>query len=62
LQQSLFKLDPLVVSDLSFAKINKLLTKLPLILLSTIMTDAGLFDCPVLPQQGYKQGSWARHP
>jgi hypothetical protein len=36
--------------------INKLHTKLPLILLCTIMIDNGLFDCRVLPQQGRKQG------
>ncbi len=32
--------------------INKLLNKLPLILLCTIRIDEGLFDCRVLPQQG----------
>ncbi len=37
-------------------KLNKLLTKIPLILLCTIMIDDGLFDCRVLPQQGRKQG------
>ena len=37
-------------------KINKLHTKLPLILLCTIMIDDGLFDCRVLPQQGRKRG------
>ncbi len=30
-------------------QINKLHTKLPLILLCTIMIDDGLFDCRVLP-------------
>ncbi len=37
-------------------EINKLHTKLPLILLCTIMIDDGLFDCRVLPQQGRKRG------
>jgi hypothetical protein len=41
---------------MTLTKINKLHTKLPLILLCTIMIDDGLFDCRVLPQQGRKRG------
>ena len=42
--------------------INKVLSKLPLLLLCTIMIDDGLVDCRVLPQQCYKRGDWAGHP
>jgi hypothetical protein len=45
-----------------FFKINKLLSKLPLILLCTIWIDDSLFDCRVLPQQGRNgatgSGTW----
>jgi hypothetical protein len=34
------------------SQMNKLLNKLPLILLCTIRIDDSLFDCRVLPQQG----------
>jgi hypothetical protein len=41
---------------------NKLLSKLPLILLCTIKIDNSLFDCRVLPQQGrdgaIEMGTW----
>ncbi len=39
---------------MELSKINKLLHKLPLILLCTIRRDEVLFDCRVLPQQGCK--------
>ena len=47
-------------------KINKLLNKLPLILLCTIRIDDSLFNCHVLPQQGCDgatgQGTWVPCP
>jgi hypothetical protein len=47
-------------------EINKLLNKLPLILLCTIRIDDSLFDCRVLPQQGRDgvtgQGTWVPYP
>ncbi len=39
--------------------INKLLNKLPLILLCTIRIDNSLFDCRVLPQQGCNGATWS---
>ncbi len=47
-------------------EINKLLNKLPLILLCTIRIDDSLFNCRILPQQGCDgatgHGTWVPHP
>jgi hypothetical protein len=40
------------VTNSATIRINKLLSKLPLILLCTIRIDDSLFDCRFLPQQG----------